>query len=527
MFADLRSLENGATLDADICIIGGGPAGITMALEFAGTSTSVILIESGGLDLDADTQDLTVGPNIGQSYYPLETVRLRMLGGNTNHWQNWCGELDPIDFRERDWVPHSGWPIGAAELAPYIKRARPLCGLVPALPDAEIWRQLKTEPLTFDPEYLTTAFVQFAGPTNFSEKFGQALRAAANVRVLLYANVTNIQTDPAAANVEHVAVSSLTGRKATVKARVFVLACGGIENARVLLSSDTVEPNGLGNRHDLVGRYFMEHTEAPVGTVVTENPYQFLAMLGSTWVAEHGYVPFLQLSEKAQVRERLLNSCLMLGLEESSRSAIAVLKGFARTARMGQVPDDIGQGLLTVVRDIDMVAYNTYRRRILGLPVLPKLENLKRIYLLSQTEQAPNPDSRVVLDTERDALGMRRAALDWRLTELDRRTLIEHAKVVGAEIARVGVGLFRVEEWLEQGPGTWSDALAGHYHHMGTTRMAVDERKGVVDTDCKVHNVNNLYVAGSSVFPTGGYINPTLTLLALSLRLSERLKASI
>lgn len=526
MLADLRSLENGATLDADICIVGGGPAGITVALEFAGTATSVILIEAGGLEVEGDTQDLAAGPNIGLPYYTLESVRLRMLGGNTNHWQNWCGELDSIDFRRRDWVPDSGWPIGPAELAPYIARARPLCGLVPVEPDAEIWRQLKAKPLEFDPAYLTTSFVQFAGPTNFSDKFGQALRAAPNVRVLLHANATNIQTD-AAANVEHVAVSSLTGRSATVKARVFVLACGGIENARVLLSSDAVEPHGLGNRHDLVGRYFMEHTEAPVGTVVTETPYQFLAMLGSTWIAEHGYIPFLQLSEAAQVRERLLNSCLMLGLEESSRSAIATLKAFARSARMGEVPDDLAKGLWTVLRDVDMVAYNTYRRRILGLPVLPKLENLKRIYLLSQTEQAPNPDSRVVLDIERDALGMRRAALDWRLTDLDRRTLIEHAKVVGAELARVGVGLFRIEDWLQEGPGTWSDALAGHYHHMGTTRMAVDERKGVVDTNCKVHNVNNLYIAGSSVFPTGGYINPTLTLLALGLRLSEHLKGSM
>ncbi|WP_448187855.1 GMC oxidoreductase [Azospirillum sp. sgz301742] len=527
MFIDLRGLDNGPTLDADICIIGGGPAGIVMALEFAGASKSVIVIESGGLDLDAETQDLTAGPNVGLPYYPLETVRLRLLGGNTNHWQNWCGELDPIDFRVRDWVPDSGWPIGAEELAPYITRARPMCGLVPDLPDEEIWRQLKIEPLKFDPAHLTTSFVQFAGPTNFGHKYEQSLRNAQNIRVLLFANATNIQTDEAASNVEHVAVSSLTGRKATVKARTFVLACGGIENARLLLSSDTVEPNGLGNRHDLVGRYFMEHIEAPVGTVLTENPYQLLAMLGSTWVGEHGYVPFLQLSEEVQVRKGLLNSCLMLGLEESSRSAVATLKSFARSARKGQMPDDLGRGLLTIIRDVDMVAYNTYRRRLLGLQVLPKLEDLKRIYLLSQTEQAPNPDSRVVLADERDALGMRRTALDWRLTELDRRTLIEHAKVVGTEIARVGVGLFRLEDWLEQAPGTWSKELAGHYHHMGTTRMAVDERKGVVDTDCKVHNVNNLYVAGSSVFPTGGYINPTLTLLALSLRLADRLKASI
>ena len=527
MFADLRSLDTGATLNADVCIIGGGPAGITMALEFAGTAKSVILLESGGMELDPQTQELTAGPNLGERYYPLDQVRLRMLGGNTNHWQNWCGELDPIDFRVRDWVPDSGWPIGPEALAPYIARARPMCGLVPRLPDAEIWRQLKADPLALNPEHLTTAFVQFAGPTRFGEKYAAALRAAPNIRVLLYANVTHIQTDAAAASVEHVTVRSLSGREATVKARAYVLACGGIENARVLLNANDVEPNGLGNRHDLVGRYFMEHTEAPVGTVLTEDPYRLISALGSTWVAEHGYVPFLQLPEQMQAGRKLLNSCVMLALEEAAPSAITMLKGLVHAARAGEIPDTLGRDLLTVVRDVDMVAYNTYRRRILGLSVLPKQENLKRVYLLSQTEQAPNPDSRVLLTGERDALGLRRAALDWRLTELDRRTLIEHARIAGAEIARIGIGLFKVDDWLEQAPCTWSEELAGHYHHMGTTRMAVDERKGVVDTDCKVHTVSNLYIAGSSVFPTGGYINPTLTLLALGLRLTDHLKATL
>ena len=170
---------------------------------------------------------------------------------------------------------------------------------------------------------------------------------------------------------------------------------------------------------------------------------------------------------------------------------------------------------------------NLFRRTVLSRPIVPKPERVSRVFFNCQAEQAPNPDSRITLSNERNALGGRLPILDWRLTELDKRSFYAPAKLLGAELARLGIGLFRIEPWLLDGANTWSPNLVGGYHHMGTTRMAEDERQGVVDSTCKVHNVDNLYVAGSSVFPTSGNINPTLPLVALALRLADHLKQRI
>jgi choline dehydrogenase-like flavoprotein len=133
----------------------------------------------------------------------------------------------------------------------------------------------------------------------------------------------------------------------------------------------------------------------------------------------------------------------------------------------------------------------------------------------------------VLLDGERDALGMPRIRLDWRLTDLDRRSLLRTHEALAKEFGRTGLGRIQIEAWLQDDKAGWSDELSGGYHPMGTTRMADDPRRGVVDRHCRVHGLTNLYVAGSSVFPTGGSANPTLTIVALALRLAEHLKAEL
>jgi choline dehydrogenase-like flavoprotein len=207
--------------------------------------------------------------------------------------------------------------------------------------------------------------------------------------------------------------------------------------------------------------------------------------------------------------------------------AVKTLQRMAREAKDGHLPDDVASGLWDVVQDLDMFAFNVYRRKVLGRPLLPKPEDLQRISFVTHNEQAPNPDSRVTLVRERDALGVQRVALDWRLTHVDKLTAVRHAEAIGAELARVGAGLFRMDDWLRDGTDEWSPRMVGGYHHIGTTRMAADPKEGVVDANCRVHGIENLYVAGSSVFPTGGNINPTLTLVALALRLADHLRRGV
>ena len=260
MYTDARTLNDGTTLRADVAVVGGGPAGITLARAFAGSAVDVCVIEAGGLQPDPEVQALYQGENAGIEY-PLAALRLRMFGGSSNHWGGYCRPLDPIDFEARDWVPYSGWPFGIEELEPYYGPANDLVEVAPAeYQDMVYWAQTTGDTL---PELATgrmwMRFVHFSPPTRFGEKYGPELERADNIRVLLNANVVNIQAAAEGRLVNGLDVSTLSGLSHKVTARYYVVACGGLENARMLLLSNDVVPTGLGNQNDLVGRFFMEH----------------------------------------------------------------------------------------------------------------------------------------------------------------------------------------------------------------------------------------------------------------------------
>ncbi|WP_207478169.1 GMC oxidoreductase [Arenibaculum pallidiluteum] len=526
MILDLHGLEDGAALHADLCIIGGGPAGISLALQFADTATSVLLVESGGLELERDTQLLAGGENLGLPYWDLEVARLRFLGGSSNHWHNWCGELDEADMLPRPWVPDSGWPITRAELTPYYAAARPLVGLGPARSDDWVWQRMGLSPLPLDPDHLTVRFWhKHDGRTAFGVAYRARLGAARNLRVLLHANATELHADPSGNLVERVSVRSLGGKAAEIRARSFVIACGGIDSARLLLLSDSVEPAGIGNRHDLVGRYFMEHPDPLAARVATADPLRLLTYLRHVnLLGRQGHAAGICLSPAAQRREGLLNGSLRLEFTAAAGDASESLRLLRQHWRSQGIGLEMVDDLWRVVRDVDISAYNLYRRSLHGLSLVPRPENVMALELLAQVEQSPNPDSRVMLTRERDALGLRRVGLDWRIADIDKRTLRRLTEKTGAEMVRLGLGILRIEPWLLDEGLDWGGIPNGGFHHMGTTRMSDDPRKGVVNRDLRVHGVMNLYVASSSVFPSAGYINPTLTIVALALRLADHLK---
>ena len=524
MILDFRELEDGAVIEADLCIIGAGAAGIAMAREFVGTGHQVCLLESGGFEIDADTQSLYQGENIGQPYYDLETCRLRFFGGTTNHWAGWCGPLNPIDFEERDWVPYSGWPIGHADLEPYYPRAQDICGIGPFLYDDSLWEKLGMEAPAVDPEKIVTRFWQLSEEFRFGNVYRQELEAAENLRLLLNANVVNIQSNAEASMIEQLDLRSLDGRTGTAKARHYVLACGGIENARLLLLSNKVEPAGLGNQRDLVGRFFMEHLVVNCGTVAAADPLQFL-----TQYLKHSYEGVrvwggLCTSEAMQRREKVLNGGIWTGYEPDPKSGVALAQDVWRSVKAGEWPDDLGSSIVTIMGDLDDVAVQTYRRVVEGRePVYPPLE----IYLGIEAEQAPNPDSRITLGDETDLLGLRRPVLDWRLSEIDKRSIRLSVMAAGSELGRLNIARLRIPEWLLADDTSWDPDIEMGYHHIGTTRMSDDPTRGVVDANCALHGVDNFFIAGSSVFPTEGYINPTLSIVALALRLSDHLKTRL
>jgi choline dehydrogenase-like flavoprotein len=345
---------------------------------------------------------------------------------------------------------------------------------------------------------------------------------------VLHANCTAIRLAADGRRVERLELRTLPegtgeGRTAQVRARAVVLACGGIENARLLLASDDVRPAGVGNDRDMVGRCFMEHPELwkpAVGVLAGDLQWALAFRSGETSPYN---IMHLRPSDAMQAREGILNTSLHVTTRlRSDPGAGYEALGRVRHGGWWERARALGSALIDPGDVLDGV-YSRFADR----QYVPRQVGPTEVMIRVRSEQSPDPDSRVMLGAERDALGMRRVRLDWRMNALDKRTVRVALETFARELGRLRRGRLRIEEWVGADATSWPEALEWGYHHMGTTRMSADPREGVVDADCAVHGVAGLYVAGSSVFPTGGYVNPTLTIVALALRLADHLRAKL
>jgi len=528
MLIDLEKSPNDVLIEAEVCVVGAGAAGVALARDLMNAGRDVCLLEGGGMDYEEDTQALFEGKNIGSEYYDLDHSRLRFFGGTTNIWGGRSVPLDAIDFEKRDWVRHSGWPITLDDLQKYYRIAHDSLELGEFDYEAGNWDKLQLSPIDFDPEKISTRFWRFDHlEERFNSRRSDDLINAANVRVVLHANTVGLQATENASGIEHLDAESLRGRKLKVKARHFVLACGAIENARLLLISNDMEANGIGNQYDQLGRYFMEHPHGRVAHIETEDPAAFWALYRKRYpLTDVPLAPALVLPPSLQQQLGILNSAATFKLQKDPSHGATMSKRVYLNLKHSLSPTNSGRRLWQTWRGTQ-----DWLQRHVSMPLLRFGVKVNRmgLYVMARAEQAPNPDSRVCLSTEKDALGCPRADLDWRLSALDKETMLQFGKTLEGEFDRLGLGKVTTYEWLEDGKPEWPvDASVGNhpiggYHHMGTTRMSTSPRHGVVDANCTVHGYHNLHIAGSSVFTTGGWANPTLTLLALTHRLGEHL----
>ena len=532
MLTDARSLRADSVLHADVCVIGGGAAGIILALELQRSGLRTLVLESGGLEgPDPATQDLHRGESVGQPIrslleeLPLDAVRLRWLGGTTNHWAGFCRKLEPIDFEPRDHLSVSGWPLESDDLEPYWQRASGWCRITDASDDPHEWSRRigLAPPLTATRAVHTRAF-QITPFMRFGEEFRSDLEGAEDTEVLLWANVVNLATTDGR-RVEAAQVRTLSGNRLEVAASAYVLAVGGLENPRLLLASADADPSGLGNGHDQVGRYFCEHLQTAAGFGVLDASLEELegymggeATIASGRFAGHSHgVKYTLALTSDHVRE-----VRTLGLE--AQMLVDSLPSGVPYQSRGLSPSDVS----------DLVAL-TSRRTPTSVA-----------YLQALAEQRLRADSRVTLAGARDALGMRRLRLDWRYGVSDRVALLAGLRTMADAVGAVGLGrlqvipggvtvelpdFFEPERFINLF-GVDLDSVderrfpvgVGH-HHMCTTRMSADPATGVVDSDCRVHGMGNLWIAGSSVFATGGVATPTFTVVALAVRLADHLRS--
>lgn len=502
---------NDEEIDTDICIVGAGPAGISVAGELAGSGVRVCLLESGGLDVARRVQAQSRGESDGYPVHLLHQSRVRAFGGTLRHPRilaggGWAARpLDAIDFEARAGIPHTGWPFGLERLVPYYERAERLCGLRSA--EASAGGSGPVVPPVRDSDVETTTF-RFS-LVDFRDAHVR-LAASPNVRLLLHCRVVDTTVGPTGRRVETLVAVRADGSRLVVRPRVVVFAAGGIENARLLLTGNG--GRGLGNEHDVVGRYFAERLSLSVGHVVLNRGE---AVDDAAFFFRRGDVAgVVRVADGVQRDKALLNCAFSLVPRAAAFTTPAVRSLFTLRKAMARRPlvDGVPAHLRNVVTGLgDVVDY-----AVSGVVRPPRV-----LILRAQGEQAPNRDSRVTLGTRRDDLGIRCARVTWRMTDGDLQSIRTSVDVVGAALHANGFGL--VENALDGGT---APLVEGNHHHLGSTRMHADPREGVVDPDCRVHSLANLYVAGSSVFPTYGLSNPTLTIVALALRLADHLRTA-
>lgn len=499
-FTDARTLPDASLIEADIVVVGGGMAGLTIAHELAGAALSVAILESGGRDPDPEIQALYDGPGTmsgpGNPDRPIDDYlgqsRVRALGGSGHVWGGKCGPLDEADFARRSWRPLSGWPFGRRELKPFYDRAcdrlklprfpvddgPPDAPVLPALGDPD--GPLRSSPRAYSPVSGRIDPATFAA-------FRDTPEQAANIHVHAHVNVTAVRLAASGA-VDRLELRCLTGTTHTARGRVYVLATGGIENARLLLASDVGDP------HDWVGRCFQGHVtistadDDPRGDAEVAFTTAADLSLYDNGARDQPHAVFA-LDLARQERLAAGNCTLTLGLRPKPDAAAG-----APGAAAAQLAARLDGG---------------------GRP--------RRLDYFLMSEQAPHRESRITLSDQTDALGQRRARLDWRYTQADWDSLDASTNGLAAQFGAQGLGRMC---WPVPN-GELVGLMGPSRHHIGTTRMDPDPTMGVVDADCRVHGVDNLYVAGSSVFPTSGLVNPTLTLTALAIRLADHLKTSL
>lgn len=547
MLIDARTLPGGTALQCEVCIVGGGAAGITAAIELAGKGRDVVLLEAGGLKAEAAAQDNYRGeveslPG-GDVHPPLESLRHKLLGGTTSSWGGRCLPLDEQDL--------AGWPLGLAGLEPYCRRAHPYLQLgefeyssPAALPGSGRF-VLGPEGSALVRDELVW---RYSPPTHFGKAYARRLRELSRLRVYYRANVLGLELAPDGTAISAARASGTPNHQLRVEARAYVLAAGGLETTRLLLLSERDAHGRAAWPTELVGRGYMTHLDGAVGRIRFRLPpprpvYAYELTHDGVYCRR-----LVALTAEARRQEGLLNLGFVFtgppardpAHRDGLLSAYALTKEFLYRSKLGFESDRPGIGseplavwphVRNVMRDAPQLAAfgaGWTRRRLLASRKLPSFLARPRsseYSIIFNAEQSPSDGNRLTLSDERDAFGLPRLCVAWRAADSDVEGIARALGLIRRELQRLGLGSVELPVTADRLRTENGGFMAGT-HAMGTTRMGASARNGVVDADCRLRGVPNLYVASSSVFPTSGFAAPTLTIVALALRVCDAIDRS-
>jgi choline dehydrogenase-like flavoprotein len=557
MLADGRQLPPGALIRADVCIIGSGAAGITSALELGRRRHGVILLEAGGFRTERNQQGTYRGrvgpsdlfdPELRSVHPPLESVRQKRFGGTTGAWGGRCYPLDEIDFQVRPQVSNSGWPIERTDLTPYYVEANRYA-------QAGAYEYEGADAFPTDPVYLVSdptswrlddsRIWRFSPPTDFGRTYREELRHSRDIRVLLHASALWLDLDPDAGRVNGLVAASMPGREFRIHAKHYIVAAGGLESARLLLLSADRSGSRAGPGHGSIGRYYMTHLDGFVGRVrfrarAPRNAYAYERSHDGVYCRR-----LIRVDDATQSVEALLNLGTVFYMPDPSDpshgdsvlSAYALAKEAMYRTRAGFRSRRFGLGREERLRpgshvrnvlhhpvDLARAALRWPGERWLGSRSVPSflMEPASHDYRFHfSAEQSPSERNSISLDAQRDRFELPQAHVRWSPSRADHDSVVRSLRLIADELERLGIATVEVPGDAEELTVSKGGGFLGGTHAMGTTRMSASPKTGVVDASCRVHGFHDLFVASSSVFPTSGFGPPTLTIIALAIRIAE------
>lgn len=525
MLINTNLYNSNISLNADVCILGAGVAGIVLANELMPYFKNIALIESGGIDYSVETQSLYAAETKHELFPDTSTSRLRMLGGSSNHWENSTETFDPIDFEKREWVDNSGWPINYSDISDYYTKAAQYCGVGEDGYKVDTWEKLLNKKDLFFKSNLIDTGITKNGipPTRFFEKYGDKLINNNNITVYKNANVTNIIYEPDSQKVKTITFQSFNKIRHNISANAFIMCFGGIENARIMLEFNSKYNNVLGNQNDNVGRYLMEHPTIRAAHLYPFKKEDFPLYKGAMHEGK-GIVGNLKLSASSLRKNKSLNMRMYLHSQSklTLSHGVSSLHILSEHARDFDIADNFGTHLFNIIKDIGTVS-DTISRKKFDHQLFDDSDAFGGFQVIAMMEQTPYRNNRIKLGSEKDIFGIRKIIIDWKVTQKDKDMAWKSLEILANSVGEEALG--RVRLLKERDTRIWKSQLGFSHHHIGTTRMGFSEKNGVVDLNQRVFGTKNLYISGSSVFPTGGHVPPTLTIVALTIKLADHIKS--
>jgi choline dehydrogenase-like flavoprotein len=501
-----------ANLTADICIVGAGAAGITLAVAFARKGRKVLLLEGGGATREDSSQALYDSEIAGLPHRGIHTGRIRVKGGTTVRWGGQILELDAMDFTERPGIPESGWPFPKTELTPFYERALHLEGLARAQrSDAAVWRDLKL-PFTQFAD-LEAYLSRWCPEPNFARLHNKTLTAHPNLHLWLHASAVELITEGEAA--AGLRCRTLTGVETIFRAQRYIFALGGIECSRFFLQP---RPGGLPwNRSSLLGQHFQDHIDCNAAQVIPHNLASFHDTFDPIFSRGFKYLPKLRLPPHLQSQLGTLSVGSTMSFEDTGKARMQA-KHTIRNLMRGRF-NEVTRGNLThTAKHVPMLFHQVWRYKVQRRAYAPPEV---RIFLRIHCEQEPTSRSSIILTDQCDPLGLFRVRFNWQISERELETIRQYVRIAQRSLA--GIATIVPDEDLMSGSTNFLARCDDSNHHMGGMRMSTSDSTGAVDTNLRLYGLTNTYICSSAVFPCSGFSNPTHTVLALAIRLCDHL----